>query len=150
MIYLLMMKLNGYPSSGWGPNKTFPGLGENLTSDPWPTRLFSLSLITGVFSYVVFTCSFQAQDPKEGKASGSVEHKKSAEEEKEETEKEDESEGDKTTDQIIEVVVLFIYYSSTFLHSTVLLQCCGHCCGSESGSGSTGSTCFWASRIRIQ
>ncbi len=27
------------------------------------------------------------------------------------------------------------------------LQCCGS--GSESGSGSTGSTCFWASRIRI-
>ncbi len=23
------------------------------------------------------------------------------------------------------------------------------CCGSESGSGSTGSTCFWVSRIRI-
>jgi len=23
------------------------------------------------------------------------------------------------------------------------------CCGSESGSGSTGTTCFWASRIRI-
>ncbi len=23
------------------------------------------------------------------------------------------------------------------------------CCGSESGSGSTGSTCFWTSRIRI-
>jgi hypothetical protein len=26
--------------------------------------------------------------------------------------------------------------------------CCSQCC--ESGSGSTGSTCFWASRIRIR
>jgi hypothetical protein len=38
--------------------------------------------------------------------------------------------------------------TSHFTFSPVqLYQCCGS--GSKSGSGSTGSTCFWASRIRI-
>ncbi len=32
--------------------------------------------------------------------------------------------------------------------SDIWKQCCGS--GSESGSGSTGSTCFWASQIRIR
>ncbi len=41
-----------------------------------------------------------------------------------------------------------IYRTLTYYTNTSLVQCSGS--GSESGSGSTGSTCFWASRIRIR
>ncbi len=33
--------------------------------------------------------------------------------------------------------------------NTKIVLYCNQCCGSGSESGSTGSTCFWASRIRI-
>ncbi len=41
----------------------------------------------------------------------------------------------------------FFCVLATPLLMTSIYQCCGS--GSESGSGSTGSTCFWASWIRI-
>ena len=47
---------------------------------------------------------------------------------------------------------LCIIYDFSSVHSfREALECRNQCCGSgsESGSGSTGSTCFWASRIRI-
>jgi hypothetical protein len=73
---------------------------------------------------MIFACLFQAQEPKEGKESGSVEQNKSAEEEKDEEEKEEENEGEKTTDQIIEVVVFycfFVFYSPTSYCFTAVL-----------------------------
>jgi hypothetical protein len=51
---------------------------------------------------------------------------------------------------ISEKKVSLLHSSESLAPDTVhtFYQCCGS--GSESGSGSTGSTCFWASRIRIR
>ncbi len=55
-----------------------------------------------------------------------------------------------------EVLYLFLaatvgywFFFYRLLHMCLACGCSNQCSGSESGSGSTGSTCFWASRILL-